>query len=148
MPTVRPNIEVFHQPGQEATFGHLPNQTLTAGATGLHHSLASSGVGNNLLIGGNGTNVFHFKSTTAWPGYASQNTGDPENAGPNTLFSLSGYAQNTDVFRGKAGAVNILWMANGKEALFLDDDFSPGVSGQRLVNIDAIQCGTGDQIVA
>ena len=147
MATPRPNIEVFNQPGQEAIFGHQPNQTIQAGAAGLHHSLASSGAGANLLIGGNGTNVFHYKSTTAWPGYASQNVGDPDNAGPNTLFSLAGYAQSTDVFHGKAGAMNILWMANGKEALFLDDGFSPGVDSMRMTNINVIQCGTGDQIV-
>ena len=32
-------------------------------------------------------------------------------------LAASGYAQNKDVFHGKAGATNILWMANGKEAL-------------------------------
>ena len=149
MTTKRPGIEVFNQNAgtQEATFGHLPDQTLQAGSGGGHHSLASSGQGANLLIGGNGVNVFHYKSTSAWSGYAAQNVGDPGNPGPNTLFSLAGYAQNKDVFHGKAGATNILWMANGKEALFLDDGFSPGVDSLRLTNIGEIQCGTGNQIV-
>lgn len=149
MTTKRPGIEVFKQAGgtQEATFGHLPDQTIQAGSGGGHHSLASSGEGANLLIGGNGVNVFHYKSTSTWPGYSSQNTGDPGNPGPNTLFALKGYAQNKDVFHGKAGATNILWMANGKEALFLDDGFSPGTDSLRLTNIGEIQCGTGDQII-
>ena len=149
METKRPAIEVFNQNngGQDAIFGHKPDQTITASITGKHHSLTSSGQGANLLIGGSGTNVFQYKSTTTWPGYASQNVGDPETAGPNTLFSLSGYAQNTDVYRGKAGAVNIIWMADGKKALFLDDSFSPGVDNPRFTNINEIQCGKGGQII-
>ena len=147
MSTPRPNIEVFNQTGQEAIFGHQPNQTIVASSTGPHHSLTSSGQGANLLIGGSGTNVFAFKSNTTWPGYAAQNVGDPGGAGPNTTFSLTGYAQNKDVFRGQAGAVNILWMSNGNKALFLDDGFSPGVSALRLENITEIQCGTGNQII-
>lgn len=147
MATKRPNIEVFNQGNQQATFGHLPNQTLTASNVNGHHSLTSSGVGANLLIGGPGTNVFAFKSTTTWPGYASQNVGDPENAGPNTLFGLAGYAQNTDVYHGYAGATNIIWMANGDKALFLDDGFSPGVDSLRFTNITSIECGTGKQII-
>ncbi len=147
MATKRPNIEVFNQGTQQATFGHLANQTIQASGVNMHHSLTSSGQGANLLIGGPGTNVFSFKSTTTWPGYAAQNVGDPENAGPNTLFSLTGMAQNTDVYRGYAGAVNIIWMADGNKALFLDDGFSPGVSSQRFTNITSIECGTGKQII-
>ena len=134
MATKRPNIEVFNQGTHENTFGHLPNQTIQASSVNMHHSLASSGQGANLLIGGPGTNVFQFKSSTTWPGYAAQNVGDPQNAGPNTLFSLAGKAQNTDVYHGYAGAVNIIWMANGDKALFLDDGFSPGVDSMRFTN--------------
>lgn len=149
METKRPAIEVFNQNngGQDAAFGHKPDQTITANNTSAHHSLTSSGQGANLLIGGNGTNVFQYKSTTTWPGYYSQNTGDPETAGPNTLFTLAGYQQNTDVYRGKAGAMNIIWMAGGKKALFLDDGFSPGADSMRFTGISQIQCGTGDQLI-
>ena len=147
MATKRPNIEVFNQGTHENTFGHLPNQTIQASSVNMHHSLASSGQGANLLIGGPGTNVFQFKSSTTWPGYAAQNVGDPQNAGPNTLFSLAGKAQNTDVYHGYAGAVNIIWMANGDKALFLDDGFSPGVDSMRFTNITSIVCGNGKQIV-
>ena len=66
---------------------------------------------------------------------------------PTRCSRSRGYAQNKDVFHGKAGATNILWMANGKEALFLDDGFSPGTDSLRLTNIGEIRCGTGDQIV-
>ena len=147
--TPRVNIEIFNQNsgGQENIFGHQPNQTLVASSTGPHHTLASSGVGANLLIGGSGTNVFSYKSNTTWPGYAAQNVGDPGNPGTNLTYSLSGYQQNKDVFRGQAGAVNILWMSNGNKALFLDDGFSPGVSALRLENITEIQLGVGNQIV-
>jgi Ca2+-binding RTX toxin-like protein len=147
METKRPNLEVFNQGDHQSTFGHLPDQVIQASVGPAHHALTSSGKGNNLLIGGQGVNVFQYKSTTTWPGYYSQNTGDPENAGPNTLFTLSGYAQNTDVYHGYAGAANIIWMANGKEALFLDDGYSPGADSLRFTNINFIQCGTGDQLV-
>ena len=152
MATPRPKVEVFQHTtgtlsGHQSIFGHAANQTLKATGPWTHHTLASSGMGANLLIGGAGTTVFEYKSTTTWPGYASQNVGDPGGGGPNTLFSLGGYAQSTDVFHGQAGAVNILWMASGKAALFLDDGFSPGVDSQRLTNINVIQCAAGDKIV-
>jgi Ca2+-binding RTX toxin-like protein len=149
MTTKRPDTEVFNQNngGQDATFGHKPDQIIKANNTSLHHSLASSGQGANLLIGGTGTNVFQYNTDTTWPGYAAQNVGDSGNPGPNTLFSLTGYAQNKDVFQGKPGTTNIIWMADGKKALFLDDGFSPGVDSLRFTDITEIQCGKGDQIV-
>ncbi len=149
MSTPRPNIEIFNQPnvGQEGIFGHLANQTIIATGTGPHHSLTSSGKGANLLIGAGGANVFAFMTDTTWTGFAAQNVGDPNGAGPNTTFGLAGYAQNKDVFKGQAGAVNILWMADGKKAFFLDDGYSPGVSALRMENMTEIRCGTGDQIV-
>jgi Ca2+-binding RTX toxin-like protein len=91
--------------------------------------------------------VLHYQADGTWTGYDSWNAGDPLGHGTGNLVPLAGYAQTDANYVGVQGG-STLAMGNGHEALFLDDNISPGFNGgARLQNISAIKLGTGDQLV-
>ncbi|NOT71853.1 MAG: hypothetical protein HOP09_11425 [Hyphomicrobium sp.] len=107
------------------------------------------GAGNaDILFGGNAGGVtFVYSNDAAWgSGFVVNNAGDPLGVGATTTFNLGGYARSYDVFVG-SGANNTLQMGDGKYALFLEDDLSPGADTVRLVNIQTIKMGDGGQLV-
>lgn len=108
----------------------------------------NGGLGSDILFGGTSGGVqFVYSVDSTWlPGFRATNSGDPSGAGASTSFDLSGYGQSQDVFVG-SGANNTLVMADGKNALFLEDTLSLGADTVRLVNIQTIQLGTGGQII-
>lgn len=107
----------------------------------------NGGLGADILFGGAAGGVtFQYSIDGTWTaGVRAVNSGDPLAAGPGTSFDLTGYGQTHDVYVG-AGSNNTLQMADGKNALFLDDGLAPGIDSIRLVNIQTIKLGTGGQI--
>lgn len=105
-------------------------------------------LGQDILFGAaSGHTTFQYAADALWaPPLRSINSGDPGGAGPNTAFSLAGYAQSQDVFVG-VGTNNTLVMGDGKSALILEDTMSPDAGVQRLFNIDTIVLGNGGQLV-
>ncbi|MCA3268080.1 MAG: tandem-95 repeat protein, partial [Azospirillum sp.] len=83
-----------------------------------------------------------------WPGgWAALNVGSPGVSGTGESVSLAGMGRTFGVYDGGAGN-NTLVMADGNNALFLDDRYSPPtLNAPRLANIDTIQLGTGNQLV-
>ncbi len=108
----------------------------------------NGGLGADILFGGtSGGVMFEYSIDGTWTaGMRAVNSGDPLAAGPGTSFDLTGYGQTHDVYVG-AGVNNTLKMADGHNALFLDDGLAPGIDSIRLVNIQTIMLGEGGQIV-
>lgn len=106
------------------------------------------GLGQDVLFGGSGGGVtFRYAVDGTWTSSTSaSNAGDPGGAGPGKSWSLAGYGMSRDVFVGQ-GSNNTLRMADGHNALFLEDGVSQAADVVRLVNIQRIELGTGGQMV-
>lgn len=89
----------------------------------------------------------HYQSSGTWAGYADMNAGDPDSAGPGTMWSLAGYTQTYQTYTGTDGAHHVLSLGDGHKALFLEDSISPNGSAARLAGIDEIHGGSGGQII-
>jgi Ca2+-binding RTX toxin-like protein len=77
------------------------------------------------------------------------NAGSPGVAGTGDAVDLSGRNRSYGVYDGGAG-FDTLNGTDGDDALLLDDDASPrpdGTSGPRLISIEAIDMGAGDDVV-
>ena len=133
--------------GTETLSGGGGDDTIYAGPG---NDTLIGGNGADLLVGGHGNDTFIYNSDSTWSGgWYSENVGDPGHGGPNTLFSINGYGQSFDAFQGVAGGHNTIVMGDGNKALFLDDSYSPegGGTGPRLINIQEVDAGTGNQVI-
>jgi large repetitive protein len=92
--------------------------------------------------------VLNYTVDGTWPGgWAAMNVGSPGAPGTGEIVSITGMGRTFGVYDGGAGQ-NTLVMANGNNALFLDDRYSPPTLNEpRLANIDTIQLGTGNQLI-
>lgn len=108
----------------------------------------TGGLGRDILFGGtDGGVTFNYSADGLWTGsLAAVNAGDPGNPSEGGSANLAGYAQSHDIFAG-SGSGNRLVMGNGRNALFLEDPFSPGADVVRFVNIQTFILGSGGQIV-
>lgn len=83
-----------------------------------------------------------------WSGGFVNNVGDPNWAGPDTGFSLSGYIRTTATYANVDGLHHTLSMGEGHKALLLDDTLSgPQGPGGRLMGITTINGNSGGQII-
>ena len=103
--------------------------------------------GDDILKGEDRDTIFTYGADSVWNGGWSQNAGDPGMKGSLELFNINGYGRSHDAFIGQAGHWNRIVMTDGKNALFLDDPFSPNGQGERLVNINEIVAGDGGQVI-
>lgn len=100
-----------------------------------------------ILKGAPRGSVFLYKADAKWSGAWSQNAGDPGHRGSLELFTIEGYGRNYDRFVGAPGVYNKLVLEDGKQALFLDDPFSPFGDKPRIENIQEIVAGAGGQVI-
>ena len=118
--------------GNDQIFGLGGNDTLTGGA------------GADLVSGGAGDDTLNFSTDNTWSDqFAAQNTETGE------TINLEGVNQSTDVFDGGEGH-DVLYLTVGNDAIFLDDNYSvfpDGSSGPRLVSVEEINAGLGNDIV-
>jgi Ca2+-binding RTX toxin-like protein len=101
------------------------------------------GISNHVdtLIGGADGSDFIFNSDGIWnPGSFTRAVGDPGHPGPFITFDTAGKQASTDFFIGQPGVHNTLKLGNAAVSIFLDTN-----TGLRLVNIDKIVGGSGDQ---
>ena len=118
--------------GNDQIFGLGGNDTLTGGA------------GADLVSGGAGDDTLNFSTDGTWTDqFAAQNAETGE------TVNLDGMNQSTDVFDGGEGH-DVVYLTVGNDAIFLDDNYSvfpDGSSGPRLVSIEEINAGLGNDIV-
>ena len=118
--------------GNDQIFGLGGNDTLTGGA------------GADLVSGGAGDDTLNFSADGTWTDqFAAQNAETGE------TVNLDGMNQSTDVFDGGEGH-DVMYLTVGNDAIFLDDNYSvfpDGSSGPRLVSIEEINAGLGNDIV-
>jgi Ca2+-binding RTX toxin-like protein len=107
--------------------------------------------GADLLLGGGGNDMLQYYADARWPGgWGAHNAGSVGVEGTGEIKSIKNYARSHDVFDGGEGTDTLL-LTDGKDALFLDDSFSPANAaapdGPRLANIEIIDAGAGDDVV-
>jgi large repetitive protein len=92
--------------------------------------------------------VLNYTVDGTWPGgWAAFNAGSPGAPGTGETISITGMGRTFGVYDGGAGS-NTLVMADGNNALFLDDRYSPPTLNEpRLANIDTIELGVGNQLI-
>ncbi len=132
--------------GNDTLMGGLGNDTLIGGAG---HDVLDGGPDSDLLQGGQGDDTFRFSIDGTWPsGFVAKNTGSPGYPGTGQTVNLSGKHRSFDVFSDEAGVDTLLGTA-GDDAIALDDAFSPfpGSAGPRVVGIERIEVGDGNDLV-
>lgn len=126
-----------------------------AGSDVLH-----TGAGRDLAEGGADQDTLVLTPDGTWsPGYRAWNVGTPGNSGTNQLVDITGKLRYEDVLDG-GGATDALQLSEGADAFFLHDAYSgmfASVSGQldfkgmvaaaRLISVESIYCGGGDDVV-
>jgi VCBS repeat-containing protein len=131
-------VTLIGTPGDDNLVGTAFNDTL------------SGGTGRDRLQGLGGDDVFNYGNDGTWPdGFAVRNIGSPGHPGTGEQASLTGKRRTFDVYDGGAGHDTLTGTA-GNDILALDDGFSPrpnGTSGPRLISIEAINMGDGNDIV-
>ena len=132
--------------GYDRLDGGAGNDTLI-GDTG--NDTLIGGTGSDALYGGSGNDTLLLSVDDNWSSaYAAYNIGSPGQSGSGEWFAIVGKARLFDHFDGGDGD-DLLQGTSGNDAIFLDDRFSPlpGAMGPRLVSIEAIRAGDGDDVV-
>ncbi|TAN64304.1 MAG: tandem-95 repeat protein, partial [Magnetospirillum sp.] len=131
----------------------LAHRTLHVDFTGVGagNDTLTGGLGADLLDGGGGNDLLNYGADSTWgSGWYAHDVGSPGSAGSGDLYSIAGMAQSNDVFIGGDGA-DTLAMGSGKEALFLDDQYSPinatAGMGPRIQGVETILAGAGNDVV-
>ncbi|WP_301103425.1 putative Ig domain-containing protein [Propionivibrio sp.] len=123
--------------GNDIVIGGAGSDTLTGGS------------GSDALYGGAGDDTLLMSTDGHWvSGYVAFNAGSPGQAGSGEMVSITGRVTPFDLFDGGSGE-DVLRGTSGNDAVFLDDGFSPlpGAMGPRIVGIEAIRAGDGDDVV-
>ncbi len=122
--------------GDDRLFGGAGNDTL------------GGGLGTDLLDAGSGDDVLLFGADAQWLGNAVTPAGGLPGAGGSALpADLNHLGRSWDVFIGGAGRDTLMGTAQA-DAILLDDAASPAATaGPRLVGIEVINAGDGDDVV-
>ena len=116
------------------------------------------GTGNDTLIGGSGSDALHggegddtlrLAVDGNWSAiYSAYNIGSPGQPGSGEQFDVVGMIRVFDFFDGGSGE-DLLEGTSGDDAIFLEDSLSPFLEsmGPRLVDIEAIRTGDGNDVV-
>ncbi|HBG49568.1 MAG TPA: hypothetical protein DDW90_08735 [Cyanobacteria bacterium UBA9971] len=111
-------------------------------------NILNGGFGVNLIKGGNGNDTIIFTSNESWTaGWAAFNAGSPGNVGTGRIVSINTKFRSSNVFDGGEGYDKLV-LTNKSDAIFLDDSYSRALQyGQRLISIEEIDAGAGDDVV-
>ena len=100
------------------------------------------GQGADVLDGGEGDDVLYYEADSQYSASISA-----FNAHSHDFFVLENMNQAADVFRGGEGT-DAIYLSHSSDALFLDDGLTDvAVDGARIVGIEEIYCGDGDDLV-
>ena len=117
---------------------------------GAGNDTISGGGGADHLIGGEGDDTLNYSKDATWSNnFGAQNAGSPDSDGTNDIESIGNQARSFDVFDGGEGD-DTLEMTDGDDAIFLDDGYSDrpdGTSGPRIIDVENINAGAGDDVV-
>ena len=104
--------------------------------------------GRDLLYAGNGDDLLYFSQDANWTGGATRrNNGSPGHSGTGETVSIAGKAQSQDILDGGAGYDTLIG-TSGSDAILLDDTSSPAQrTGPRIVGIEKIEAGAGNDVV-
>jgi len=104
--------------------------------------------GKDVLYGNGGDDIMSLSQDATWSnGNWAVNVGSPGNSGSGESVSLSGKVRSYDVFDGGDG-YDTLKGTSGGDAIVLDDSLSPAAkSGPRIVGVEKIDAGAGDDVV-
>ncbi|MCB9988057.1 MAG: cadherin-like domain-containing protein [Rhodospirillales bacterium] len=127
------------------------------GTNGGDHLVGGSGndelsgaKGVDYLQGGAGDDILHYSADAKWSGnFVAWNVGQPDAFGTDQKINLQGYNRTYDVYDGGDG-YDMLVLGSGNDAVFVDDKYSArydGTSGSRIVDIERIDGGNGDDII-
>ena len=123
------------------------NDVLTGGAG---NDTLDGRAGKDVLNGGAGNDTLNFYADSTWSGRRSSrrtNVGSPDYDGSGERVSIRGMGQSQDIFNGGSG-VDTLVGTSSADAILLDDTRSSAQqSGPRLVGIEIINAGAGDDVV-
>ncbi|MCP4881603.1 MAG: hypothetical protein GY905_13740, partial [Gammaproteobacteria bacterium] len=143
----------------DALYGGLGDDVLE-GEDG--NDILYSGQGADIVDGGAGLDEFHLVADGTWGnGYVAYNAGSSANdIGTAEQIILQGYNRYTDITDGGGTEYDCLVLTDTSDALFLEDVFSEHNanatlskdqdgrdSTARIVAIDAILAGAGDDII-
>jgi Ca2+-binding RTX toxin-like protein len=132
--------------GDDAMLGGAGDDILLGGAG---NDTLIGGSGSDALYGGAGDDTLQVAVDGNWSAaFAAFNAGSPGQTGSGELVNISGKARLFDLLDGGSGD-DLLQGTSGNDGIFLDDDFSPlpVVMGPRVVGIEAIRTGDGDDVV-
>ena len=133
-------------PTQGGTFvGGNGNDRLTGGAG---NDVLQGNRGRDLLSGGNGDDKLYFSDDASWSLFATRrNNGSPGHSGTSDTISIAGKRQSQDILDGGAGNDTLIGTGRS-DAILLDDTSSPAQgSGPRIVGIERIEAGAGNDVV-
>jgi Ca2+-binding RTX toxin-like protein len=133
-------------PTQGKTFvGGNGTDTLT-GTAG--NDVLQGNRGRDVLSGGNGDDKLYFSDDASWSIFATrQNNGSPGHSGTGETISIAGKRQSQDILDGGAGNDTLIG-TDRADAILLDDTSSPAQrSGPRIVGIERIEAGAGNDVV-
>jgi Ca2+-binding RTX toxin-like protein len=126
----------------------VPGKTITGGSgndklTGTAgNDQITGGKGKDQLIGGAGDDSLFFSEDGKWGSGSTRS-----NAFTGEKVSISGKRQSQDIFDGGTG-LDILIGTSGADAILLDDRKSSAAkSGARIVGVEKIDAGAGDDVV-
>ena len=132
--------------GNDQLDGGAGNDTLVGSAG---NDTLIGGTGSDALYGGSGDDTLQLAVDGNWSSaYAAYNIGSPGQSGSGELYAIVGKVRLFDLFDGGDGD-DLLQGTSGNDAIFLDDGFSPlpGTMGARIVAVEAIRAGDGDDVV-
>jgi Ca2+-binding RTX toxin-like protein len=132
--------------GEDLIAGAAGNDKLLGGGG---NDTLDGGAGADYLYGGGGDDLLTLSSEGTWSsGYGAQNAGSPGVAGTGEIVPIAGKTRNHDKYAGGPGADTLVG-TSGSDAIFLDDSFSPiyDAIGPRLIDVEIIRAGAGDDVV-
>ncbi|MGE4296767.1 MAG: cadherin domain-containing protein, partial [Desulfovibrionaceae bacterium] len=117
------------------------NERFTGGSGNGDLSLEG---GEGVLDGGAGNDVLHFSVSGQWPAH---DVDSPTGAGTSDSVDLEGVNRTGAVYIGGSGT-DVLQGTDQADAIFLHDSSStPGTDAPRLVGVEIIRAGGGDDVV-
>ena len=109
----------------------------------------AGGAGSDLVSGGEGDDTLIYGADSTWTSqFVAHDVGSPGEPGSGETIPIAGLGRSFDVFDGGEG-FDVLSLTAGDDALFLDDRYSvfPEGEGPRIVSVEQIDAGAGDDVV-
>ena len=116
--------------GNDKLYGTAGNDDITGGK------------GKDLLSGAGGDDTLHVSADAKW-GSGSSRT----NASTGEKVSISGKVRSYDVFDGGTGSDTLVGTSSGDAILLDDSKSSAAQSGPRIIGVEQINAGAGDDVV-